>query len=171
MTAPSGRDHRNRSNPRERRSHTPAPPVAPGPHATPPNNDATGGATGREGLPRDAHAGASASRGYPGRDRLDAAEQRFRARLKAVAREAITDEPMQAALAELIDAAVRDLEQLAEVADRALAAGGRHQARIRSEIKKAEQLARRAPAGRARELADAQVVALKSQIVAADLDA
>lgn len=167
MTPTTGRDHPKRSNPQSSRRQTPEPPVTPAPHATPPGDRATG----RDRLPRDTPAGVSASRGYPGRERLDAAEQRFRARLRAVAREAVTDEEMQRPLAELIDAAVRDLEQLAEVADRALAAGGRHQVRIRAEIKKAEQLARRLPAGRARELANAQVATLRGQLVAADLDA
>lgn len=123
--------------------------------------------TGRESVPREACG--RMRPGYPGRDRLDQAQSRLRAKLKALARESVADEPLRPALAAIVDAACAEFDRLTAAADQALAGSARHQAGIRRELAKMQRLARQAPAGRGRELAEATVAELRSQLVEVEL--
>jgi hypothetical protein len=88
----------------------------------------------------------------------------LRRALAALAREAILDERLAGVLAEIIDAAVADLARLTIAAQEAAKTSSGNQDRLRKQITKAERMMRRAPAGRARELAEHHVAMLRAQL-------
>lgn len=107
---------------------------------------------------------------YPGRDRLDAASNRFRKGMLSLSVEALSDERLAGDLAELVDAATDALHGLAARAEAAALRSGRHQARVRRELTKAEKLERRATSDLAQEVAQRQIEHLRTLLVDAGSD-